>query len=437
MALVSYSDSEGSDSENEAQVHQPVTAKKESSTTSADPFKASKPAPGFSSLVDRGNPRKIRVALPEIKPEDGIHEEEDGPARKKPRTNGGGMFSGFNSLLPAPKRNTQNAAAAASKETSGTGAARKVFSLKTGAAPGFDRQADAEMRHEHALNETTGPAADGNHSDSTTPKPGSHLEDGDNDSGLLKEEDYKKKGNAMVFKPLSVARNPSKKKSPSMFAASRAVTDGVDQTKKGSAAAKTSLGLSPSGPSPSPSSDTASAAPAKPKISLFSFSKEETSTTLPDTAQATVHSSSGEYESVLYNPSDSDAVPGPQADSSYGQQTVEPSSTSAASQPTLDTIVDDLNLSRSQRRQLLGRNPQAAKSRVLTFETDAEYAANQELASREEIAAAQHNPVRAIAPGKHTLRQLVHAANSQREALEESFAAGKRNKKEAGSKYGW
>jgi hypothetical protein len=32
---------------------------------------------------------------------------------------------------------------------------------------------------------------------------------------------------------------------------------------------------------------------------------------------------------------------------------------------------------------------------------------------------------------------LVNAASSQKEALEESFAAGRRNKKEAGSKYGW
>jgi hypothetical protein len=102
----------------------------------------------------------------------------------------------------------------------------------------------------------------------------------------------------------------------------------------------------------------------------------------------------------------------------------------------LDYIADDLNLSRSQRRQLFGRNADPSSSKILHFNTDAEYAANQEMAHKE-LAAAQHNPVRAIAPGKHTLQQLVNAASTQKEALEESFASGKRNKKEAGAKYGW
>jgi hypothetical protein len=48
-----------------------------------------------------------------------------------------------------------------------------------------------------------------------------------------------------------------------------------------------------------------------------------------------------------------------------------------------------------------------------------------------------HNPVRSIAPGKHSLKQLVNAAQSQKDALAESFAKGYQNRKEAGSKYGW
>jgi hypothetical protein len=103
---------------------------------------------------------------------------------------------------------------------------------------------------------------------------------------------------------------------------------------------------------------------------------------------------------------------------------------------SLDTIANDLNLSKSERRQLFGRNAIPAESRILTFNTDQEYASNQAMA-QSELAAQQHNPVRAIAPGKHTLQQLVNAASSQREALEESFATGRRNKKEAGSRYGW
>jgi hypothetical protein len=35
------------------------------------------------------------------------------------------------------------------------------------------------------------------------------------------------------------------------------------------------------------------------------------------------------------------------------------------------------------------------------------------------------------------LRQLLNAATTQKDALEESWAAGKRNKQEAGRKYGW
>jgi hypothetical protein len=102
----------------------------------------------------------------------------------------------------------------------------------------------------------------------------------------------------------------------------------------------------------------------------------------------------------------------------------------------LNNVADDLNLSKSERRQLFGRNAPSADSRVLTFNTDQEYAHNQALAETE-LAATQHNPVRAIAPGKHSLQQLVNAAASQKDALEESFASGRRNKKEAGSRYGW
>jgi hypothetical protein len=72
---------------------------------------------------------------------------------------------------------------------------------------------------------------------------------------------------------------------------------------------------------------------------------------------------------------------------------------------------------------------------LVNFNTDQEYAHNEELrASGETI---QHNPLRTVQPGKHSLRQLVSAASTQKDALEESWAAGRRNKKEAGNKYGW
>jgi hypothetical protein len=430
MALVSYSDSEGSDSEEQARSTAAIASKKELSSAYSD-TNSTKPGQGFSPLVDRGNPGKIRVALPEIKPESEVNGEgEDGPARKKSRTNGDGRFSGFNSMLPAPKRNNQSA-----PNASKAGAPRKAVSLKTGAAPGFDRQADAELRQEHATRQST--------SDDTIPKPGSLRDDGPKDAQLLKEENYKKKGNAMLFKPLSVARTGPKKKSAALVAASKV----TPSEKKTDSSTETAM-ASAQGPSlPAAPYIAPEAPPKKPKVSLFSFSSDD-KTTSSQIAETSTQSSSG-YESLLYKPSSNDDVSVSQEDASfsdaYGQQAVGSShatSSQPQQQPTLDTIADDLNLSRSQRRQLMGRNSQAllAKSRVRTFETDAEYAANQEMLNRtsqEEIAAQQHNPVRAIAPGKHSLQQLVQAASSQRDALEESFASGRRNKKEAGSKYGW
>lgn len=409
MGLVQYSDSEGSDDEEQPQVAPTITKPQ----TTALETKADQK---FSSIVDRGNPRKIRVALPEIKPEnqtDGIEEDQDGPARKKPRTTGGGMFSGFNSILPEPKRANLPTASggSASKNT-------KVFSLKTGAGPGFDRQADTEWHQEQALNQ----ASTGGAENDTIPKPGS-LRGDTKEGSLLKEEDYKKKGNAMMFKPLSVARNGPKKKSAAFVAARSAVQK------------PNSTDNLPSEKVVSVPNATVTAA-AKPKVSLFSFSSEE---------KPAPTTSTSAYESIVYNPEFS--VPSTtEEDISTLEQHNQPSisypAPSTQQHSTLDAIANDLNLSRAQRRQLLGRNPGTAEahSRILTFNTDAEYASNQEMLSKtteEELAAQQHNPVRAIAPGKHSLKQLVQAASSQKDALEDSFAAGRRNKKEAGSRYGW
>lgn len=72
---------------------------------------------------------------------------------------------------------------------------------------------------------------------------------------------------------------------------------------------------------------------------------------------------------------------------------------------------------------------------MINFNTDEEYRHNEELRAAGEVV--KHNPVRAIAPGKHNLKQLVNAAASQKEALEEAFAKGKSNRQEASSRYGW
>lgn len=413
MALVAYSDSEASDSEPET-TNAPQPAPPKPATTDTKTPK---------TIVDRSNPRKIRVALPEIKPETSADQDgDDGPARKKPKIGGGGAFSGFNSFLPAPKRT------AATAEKNKTAPARKVFSLKTGATPGFDRAADAEMRNEMAMSADAGASTAATDEDETIPKAGSlrtEKESEDDIGGGAKkpEAGVKLKGNPMMFKPLSVGRASQQKKkkvanaSPSASAPSDATTEASQPPKA----------------QPTPTQTTAPApAPApKPKISLFSLSTGD-STSANSAAGHQAQSST--YEPVVYTAASEEPAAGPNPEPQEGE--VSSQSTGGPAQ-TLDNIADDLNLSRAQRRQLFGRHGDPSKSRVLHFNTDTEYAANQELAHETDLAAAQHNPVRAIAPGKHTLQQLVHAASNQREALEESFAAGRRNKKEAGSKYGW
>ncbi|KAE8132010.1 mitotic checkpoint regulator, MAD2B-interacting-domain-containing protein [Aspergillus pseudotamarii] len=410
MALVSYSDSEASDSEPETTKPTPQTT----TTTKPTSTAAQKP-----KLVDSSNPRKIRVAL-DLKPEE-TNDNDDGPARKKAKIGGGGAFAGFNSFLPAPKR----AAAPAAAEKKGVvGAGRKVFSLKTGAAPGFDRGLDEESRNEWAMEQagssTPGGAGDDD-DDGTIPKAGSLKDGGDGGLQMKKPEEVKLKGNPMMFKPLSVARGTQKKKkviSSKPVEAAAEVSQGVKEpvSEQGKPAASTSVPVQPPAP--------------KPKVSLFSLGSSESATSVGPGPQA--HSAT--YEPLVYT-ADTDA---PEAGPEVERELQVPAASSEpATTQTLDNIADDLNLSRSQRRHLFGRNADASKSRILHFNTDKEYIANQEMAHQTDMAAHQHNPVRAIAPGKHTLQQLVNAASSQREALEESFASGRRNKKEAGSRYGW
>ncbi|KAL4910122.1 mitotic checkpoint regulator, MAD2B-interacting-domain-containing protein [Aspergillus multicolor] len=417
MALVAYSDSEASDSEPETPVPAaPTPVAKPTPISNAPPAPASK----TTTIVDKTNPRKIRVALPEVKPEAPGDEGEDGPARKKPKIGGDGAFAGFNSFLPAPKR--PNATVEKEKKLAGGGPARKVFSLKTGAAPGFDRKADEEMRNDMAFDSLGG----SDDEDETIPKAGSLRDSEDVESTTVmkkKPEEVVLKGNPMVFKPLSVLRTGQKKRRgpiiPPPLPEPKPKAAATMEEKEAVVKSETRA-QKPTAPPPAP----------KPKVSLFSLSAATEETATPDLSTS-AHGST--YEPLVYTTSENApaAGPAPETESIPAASTQPP-----ASAQTLDYIADDLNLSRSQRRQLFGRNADASTSKILHFNTDAEYAANQEMAHKE-LAATQHNPVRAIAPGKHTLQQLVNAASTQKEALEESFASGKRNKKEAGAKYGW
>jgi hypothetical protein len=389
MALVAYSDSEGSDAELEATPVPTIDKKKLGSK---------------KFQVDRST-GKVRIELPEIKPDPSAQVSEDGP-RKKPRVGGG--ISGFNSFLPAPKRAVEKNAPVATT--------RKPFSLKTGAGPGFDRSADAEMKNDYAFDNLARDAED-------IPTAGSFKSDTalDAPETMKKQDEVKLQGNPMMFRPLSVGRPQKKRKTTRM----------TEQPTPGLAAPKAAQ------PLPQQSAQPSAPAP-KPKVSLFSLSSEES--TRPEIAPIP----STTYQPLVYNAEGEGEVEGEGeafvdpalAESSYTAPSLATSTVSANPGSSLDSIANDLNLSKSERRQLFGRNAVSSQSQVRTFNTDEEYASNQVLAQGE-LAAAVHNPVRSIAPGKHTLQQLVNAASSQKEALEESFASGKRNKKEAGSKYGW
>ncbi|KAI4107967.1 MAG: hypothetical protein LQ345_007120 [Seirophora villosa] len=386
MALVSYSESSGSETE-----EQP----KQRNTPKSNPG-AGKPA--FQKVVDRSNPHKIRVNLPEPANEQPVTEDkqdEDGqsPPAKRAKT-GGGAFGAFNSFLPAPKRSAAANGTLASKR----GGLGSGVNLKTGATPGFSRDPIAEPARnteeiadtgggEHPPEESVEPSASTN----TKTTGALNLPDPQT-STTAQHEEPKRQGNAIMFKPLSVARKPPKKK-PIVGTST-----------------STARPQQPIQPEPTP------------KLSLFSSEPSHTPSENPTTST---------YEPMLY----STTTTTPPSSSPPPPSTQKP----PPPQPqTLSTIATDLNLSASAKRQLLGRNHHPSSVKITHFNTDAEYAANNTLLREQsQQQQQQHNPVRAIAPGKHSLKQLVSAASGQKEALEEQFASGRRNRKEAGGRYGW
>ncbi|KAF4932047.1 hypothetical protein CGCVW01_v000038 [Colletotrichum viniferum] len=384
MGLVDYSESSGSEDEAPPQ---PTVAKPAAAGTTAK-----KP---FQKVVDRSNPGKIVVNLPSAKPDEPPASNDEPPA-KRARTAGGGRFSGFNSFLPPPKNAAAKAAPAQSSSSSSS--SRPVFQLKTGAEPGFsrDRGDGAGSSGGGGLNLPAPKAA----AQPSIPQ------------GMKPEEEVKLVGKPMMFRPLSVARK-TKKKTPSSVTPTASKTEPAKD------------------PEPAPKEAvTPAPAPAPKKVSLFSIEPEETPT---DPTPA--FSGGGAYEPLFETQQDES-----NGYADYASQMNYPApSTAPTDSNSLDNIANDLNLSAAARRELFGRqkggaNPQTA-SRVINFNTDEEYKHNEELraAGQQQI----HNPVRSIAPGKHSLRQLVNQVQTQREALEESFAKGKSNRKEASSRYGW
>ena len=406
MKLIDYSDSDVSETD---------TAPP--STTSKPPAK-----PAFEKVVDRSNPHKIRVQLPKASEDaktDDATLEESRPS-KKPRV-GGGAFSGFNSFLPAPKRTAKVTGGSAHAGDKGLkrGTLGNNVNLKTGAAPAFSREVEpsasgfeelppfAELGAETAVTEELG----------KTTQP---VEVSVDQTGLslieTAKSDIKKDKKPMMFKPLSIARNTQKTKKALTTSTSNVIN-------------------------PASTDKEDSVLGRAPKKSLFSIGSLESSTpTAP---------SNGDYTPVIYEPplnTQDDSGPSvpdtePQAFqplTNSGQAHL----STAKSPESLTTIASDLHLSETAKRQLFGRqqkdNSRATTINVINFNTDKEYAANEILRATAGGESKNNvNPVRAIAPGKHNLKQLVSAVSTQKDALEEQFAQGRRNKKEAGSRYGW
>jgi len=390
MGLVDYSDSDASDVE-ETPVVKPAA-------------NLSKPA--FQKVVDRANPGKIRVSLPQSSTKNDTQSEE--PPTKRAKI-GGGAFSGFNSFLPAPKRAGQTSATLGGGNAVKKGGLGAGVNLKTGAAPGFSREPEPEREYAEEQNSEQASTSGGNGFTLPPPKAPQNEE--------KPAQEVKLVGKPLMFRPLSVARKPKKKTVAQLSSAA-------------------SIPSTPAKPQPK-----AEIPAPKPKVSLFSMGSEETSTMTP---------SNGEYKPMMLD------TPEQETQESEDPDSLEPSYedfTPNASQsglglpavPTppvsqsLDDIAGDLNLSAAERRQLFGRQKggrgNKSATKVINFNTDEEYLHNEELrAAGEQVS---HNPVRSIAPGKHSLKQLVNAAQSQKEALEESFAKGRNNRAEASSRYGW
>ncbi|OAA71393.1 hypothetical protein ISF_01944 [Cordyceps fumosorosea ARSEF 2679] len=377
MGLVDYSESESSGSEAEAPA-KPIA----------------KPKPGG---LDKSKSGKIIVNLAGNAAAAPSTSSSDEPPAKRARTAGGGRFAGFNSFLPAPK----NAAPAGGSKGPG---------LRTSAAPGFSRDAsssstvDAVAAGGDTADERSVPKSSGLN---LPPPKSAVVAEPSIPEGQKPASEVKLTGKPLMFRPLSVAQGKKKK------------------TTAAAAAAKPIPTEAKSVPTP----PTPAVEPPKKKPSLFSIPSEDTT---PAPGPSLPGSSS------VYEPLFETETVTTTHDDHYG-------SARLAAEPVAESVgdmADDMNLSAAARRELFGRGggdsqAAAAANRVVNFNMDREYQHNQALRASGQLQPT-HNPVRAIqGGGKHSLRQLVTNVQGQKDALEDSFAKGRSNRREASSRYGW
>lgn len=395
MGLVDYSDSE-SDSD-PPQASTPATA-------STAPT-AKKP---FQKLVDQTNPGRILVNLPSAtaSAKDDVAPIEE-PTAKRIKT-GGSRFSGFGSFLPAPKTTKP-----APGVSGGKAAPRVGINLKTSSEVAFAREPPSAGGDEGHGDDSIEHANDSGGIGMKLPQPRASAQPSIPEE-LKSEQEVDFVGKPMMFKPLSVSRKPAKKNGARAYGNPKAAAPA-------NAAGAQNVAV--------PSQEPKAAAAPKKKVSLFSFGDDAPSVPAAPEENKPYEPEFTSYDNSAYT----------DAQQQYATYT-QPFTTGNHDPTSLDAIADDLNLDPVARRELFGRgggsNKATAKS-VINFNLDQEYRHNEELRASGALEQQQHNPLRAIKPGKHSLQQLVNQVQSQRDALEENFAKNRNTQKQAGSKYGF
>ncbi|KAK4237055.1 mitotic checkpoint regulator, MAD2B-interacting-domain-containing protein [Achaetomium macrosporum] len=409
MGLVDYSDSE-SDSETVRQ--QPA------------PAALVAPKKHFQKLLDRSSGSgKIVVNLPAASSATDTSDDDGQPPAKRAKTTGGSRFSGLGSFLPPPKK-TGAAAPAASERKLGAAPAPGVH-LRTATEPAFVRRSgDAELDFTDDVG--------GNSRSPGLGLPPSSSKGPSIPEGQKPEEEVKLVGKPLMFKPLSVARKktPAKNKKKEAVPVTASVDPDAAAPQNGSAATVTA---------PAPSAEP----PKKKKISLFSVGDDESTPTTSGASPAT-----DTYEPIYTTDPAPPQEEEDESDVTSAYPTYQhhppPTPNQQQQQPqSLSSLAD--GLSSAARRELFGRSRRGAdassstlippNAKVISFDMEQEYAHNESL--RASGAQQAYNPVRSIAPGKHSLRQVVNMAQSNQSALEESFARAKSNQRDAAGRYGW
>ncbi|KAI7781096.1 hypothetical protein LA080_015216 [Diaporthe eres] len=412
MGLVEYSDSE-SDSESPQTPAHPTAA----AAAASQPGKKQR----FQKLVDKSNPGKILVSLPSVSTTSDDAATSETPAAKRLKTSGS-RFSGFSSFLPPPKATASNPRGG----SIGKATPRVGVNLRTSSEAAFSRDTGGDSGD--GVSRTDGPGSISNSPSATATAPAQPSIP----PGQKSEDEVKLVGKPLMFKPLSVARKPGKKAVGTKAAA-------ASTTASHGGALKRPSDTGSSGP---PTKDETLAVPQakkKKRISLFSVVDDARGVEqVPEDSTSYEAEPPGHDQSTFNEGNALDDYASQQQYAGYSQP---PAREAGYPDPTsLDSIADDLNLGPAARRELFGRGGAPSKTTaksVINFNLDQEYRHNEELRQSGALDQQQHNPLRAIKPGKHSLQQLVNQVQSQRDALEENFAKNRATQKQSGAKYGF